>query len=84
MMQWIRSAPVALFGARPAPAVVDFAPASNRAPSARAAHAEMLANAAARRRRAQGEDAAYWRAVAPQALARARQLRAAGAFAPLP
>lgn len=83
MMQWIRSAPVALFGARPAP-VTPFAPVLAVQPCARAAHAEMLANAAARRRRAQGEDAMYWRAVAPLALARARALRMDGALPKLP
>lgn len=83
MMQWIRSAPVALFGARPAP-VTPFGPVAVAQPCARAAHAEMLANAAARRRRAGGEDGMYWRAVAPQALARARQLRIDGALPKLP
>lgn len=84
MMQWIKSAPVALFGARADVAVIPFAPPAARTPSARAAHAEMLAAAALRRQRAQGEDAMYWRAMEHQALARARQLREERSFAPLP
>lgn len=84
MMQWIRSAPVALFGARTDAAVVPFSPPASNTPSARAAHAEMLATAAARRARAQGEDAMYWRAMEHQALTRARGLREERSFAPLP
>lgn len=59
--------------------------------TARSAHAHMLDVAAARRLRAQErsnahrlEDAEYWKAVAPAALAKARALREARSFAPLP
>lgn len=59
--------------------------------TARSAHAHMLEVAAARRLRAlerasahRTEDAEYWKAVAPAALAKARALREARSFAPLP
>ena len=59
--------------------------------TARAAHAHMLEVAAARRLRAieragahRTEDADYWKAVAPAALAKARALREARSFALLP
>jgi hypothetical protein len=59
--------------------------------TARSSHAHMLDVAAARRlraverRRAQRqEDADYWKAVAPAALAKARALREDRSFAPLP
>ena len=61
------------------------------ADTARSSHAHMLDVAAARRLRAverqlarRDEDAAYWKAVAPAALARARALREERSFAPLP
>lgn len=61
----------------------------NAQPTARSEHARMLAIAAARRLRAaeraglyRTEDAAYWKAVAPSALNKARGFRLA--FAPLP
>ena len=60
-------------------------------PTARGEHARMLAIAAARRRRAlerveeaRPEDADYWKAVAPSALGRARDWRAADGFVGLP
>ena len=59
--------------------------------TARSDHAHMLEVAAARRLRAlerhnahRDEDAEYWKAVAPAALAKARALREARSFAPLP
>jgi hypothetical protein len=59
--------------------------------TARSAHAHMLEVAAARRLRAleranahRTEDADYWKAVAPAALAKARALREARSFATLP
>jgi hypothetical protein len=59
--------------------------------TARSAHAHMLEVAAARRLRAleragahRPEDADYWKAVAPAALAKARALREARSFATLP
>ena len=85
MFQWIRTSPLAFTGQdRPAPAVTPFAPVEPQ-PSRRAAHAQALAYAAARRRRGmEGADAAYWRAMAPLALARARAIRSEAAFQPLP
>lgn len=60
-------------------------------PTARSAHAHMLEVAAARRLRSleraaalRPEDAGYWKAVAPAALAKARALREERSFAPLP
>ena len=60
-------------------------------PTPRSVHAHMLEVAAARRLRAvercaacRPEDADYWKAVAPAALAKARALREARSFAPLP
>jgi hypothetical protein len=60
-------------------------------PTARSAHAHMLDVAAARRLRAlerasahRTEDADYWKAVAPAALAKARALRKTRNFATLP
>ena len=57
----------------------------------RSAHAHMLEVAAARRLRAveryqahRDEDADYWKAVAPAALAKAKTLREECSFAPLP
>ncbi len=47
---------------------------------ARGEHARMLAYAAMRRRRACGEDAAYWKACAPAAVAKAALIRAKGGF----
>jgi hypothetical protein len=59
--------------------------------TARSAHAHMLEVAAARRLRAlersnahRTEDADYWKAIAPAALAKARALRETRSFAPLP
>lgn len=59
--------------------------------TARSAHAHMLEVAAARRLRAlerahahRTEDADYWKAVAPAAVAKARALREARTFAALP
>ncbi len=46
--------------------------------SARSDHARMLAHAAKRRLAASGEDAAYWKACAPAAIAKASAIRAAG------
>jgi len=61
------------------------------ADTARSNHAHLLDVAAARRLRAterqqarRQEDADYWKAVAPAALAKARALREACSFAPLP
>jgi hypothetical protein len=75
------------FHAQPVPVRPDYpVPAT-----ARSAHAHMLEVAAARRLRAveradadRAEDADYWKAVAPAALAKARALREARSFAPLP
>lgn len=75
------------FQARPVPARAHHpVPAT-----ARSAHAHMLEVAAARRLRAleragahRAEDAEYWKAVAPAALAKARALRETRSFAPLP
>ena len=60
-------------------------------PTARGEHAHFLEIAAARRRRAMDraalnrfEDADYWKAIAPAALARARMARARTSFNPLP
>jgi hypothetical protein len=60
-------------------------------PTSRGEHAHMLAIAAARRLRAaeraglaRGEDAQYWKAVAPSALNKARGLRQDAGFAALP
>jgi len=59
--------------------------------TARGEHAHFLEIAAARRRRAMDraalnrfEDADYWKAIAPAALARARTARARTSFNPLP
>ncbi len=75
------------FQAQPVPARAEYpVPVT-----ARSAHAHMLDVAAARRLRAleranahRTEDAEYWKAVAPAALAKARALREARSFAPLP
>lgn len=75
------------FQAQPVPARTEYpVPVT-----ARAAHAHMLEVAAARRLRAlerasahRTEDAEYWKAVAPAALAKARALRETRSFAPLP
>lgn len=60
-------------------------------PSARALHARLLANAAARRLRAverlaasRFEDAIYWKAACPMVVAKAAALREARSFSPLP
>ncbi len=50
----------------------------------RADHARMLAHAAKRRLAAQGQDADYWKACAPAALAKAAAIRADAGFARLP
>lgn len=57
----------------------------------RALHARLLANAAARRRRAlerrnanRNEDASFWLAAAPVAVVKASELRLAGALAVVP
>ena len=59
--------------------------------TARSEHAHMLEVAAARRLRAvershahREEDAGYWKAVAPAAVAKARTLRDERSFAPIP
>ena len=61
------------------------------ADTARSSHAHLLDVAAARRLRAverqraqRQEDADYWKAVAPAALAKARAVRQQRGFAPLP
>jgi hypothetical protein len=66
-----------------------FAPQPVQTPRGR--HAQLLTIAAARRLRSverQGlgrtEDAVYWKAVAPSAVFKAAELRAAGDFASLP
>jgi len=58
---------------------------------ARALHARLLANAAARRLRAaeraaaqRVEDAEYWKSACPMVVAKAAALRSAHAFSPLP
>ncbi len=50
----------------------------------RADHARMLAHAAKRRLSARGEDAGYWKACAPAAIAKAAAIRADASFARLP
>ncbi len=78
MLHWTRPAPVAFSGAAP--------PADPpQAASPRAQHARMLARAATGRRAAVASlrnqcrvDALYWKSWAPQALLRARALRALG------
>ena len=50
----------------------------------RADHARMLAHAAKRRLAAQGQDASYWKACAPAAIAKAAAIRAEAGFAHLP
>lgn len=67
----------------PAPQTADLPP--------RALHARLLANAAARRRRAherararREEDARYWKEACPRVLAHASALRETRSFAPLP
>jgi hypothetical protein len=74
--------------ALPAPVSRDHPPVIA---TARGVHAHMLDVAAARRLRAAErgrshrlEDASYWKAVAPAALAKARGLRCAAGFARLP
>jgi hypothetical protein len=58
----------------------------NRQDHPRARHALMLSYASSRRRHAaeDWQDEGYWKAGHPQALARARALRAAAGFTPLP
>lgn len=60
-------------------------------PSARAMHAKLLANAAARRLRAieraaahREDDADYWKAACPVVVAKAAALRSAQSFSALP
>lgn len=79
--------PAQTFAGRPVPSRPDY-PAQV---TARSAHAHMLEVAAARRLRAverahahRNEDADYWKAVAPAALAKAKALREARSFTPLP
>jgi hypothetical protein len=50
----------------------------------RADHARMLAHAAKRRLAARGQDAGYWKACAPAAIAKAAAIRAEASFARLP
>jgi hypothetical protein len=50
----------------------------------RADHARMLAHAAKRRLAAQGQDAQYWKACAPAAIAKAAAIRSHAGFARLP
>ena len=50
----------------------------------RADHARMMAHAAKRRRSAFGQDASYWKACAPAAIAKAASIRSEGGFARLP
>ena len=59
--------------------------------NARAMHAKLLANAAARRLRAaeraaahRDDDAGYWKAACPMVVAKAAALREAVSFSPLP
>jgi len=68
-------------------------PLRRKAPpaTARGEHAHFLEIAAARRKRAMDraalnrfEDAVYWKAIAPAALAKARMIRARTSFNPLP
>jgi len=87
-----------MFSRRLAAAPVDFAaePGLRRfipraAPTSREEHARLLQIAAARRLRAaerataqRPEDAEYWKAVAPAALAKAISLRGQGRLCPLP
>ncbi len=78
MMPWIRSTPVAFAGlVRPAACALPGEPLLAETPP-RAAQAQALAHAAARRRRAASDliDGEYWRALVPQALACAQSLRA--------
>ncbi len=79
--------PPRTFTAQPVPVRPDYPVQA----TARSAHAHMLEVAAARRLRAleranahRSEDADYWKAVAPAALAKARALREARSFAVLP
>jgi hypothetical protein len=83
MLHWIRPASVAFAGAVDV-AAVPGAPHLLQ-PTLRAFHARMLAHAASRRRAAFASacndcrvDAVYWKACAPEALAKARALRTAG------
>ncbi len=50
----------------------------------RADHARMLAHAAKRRLAAKGQDAGYWKACAPAAIAKAAAIRLDASFARLP
>ncbi len=50
----------------------------------RADHARMMAHAAKRRRSAWGQDASYWKACAPAAIAKATSIRSESDFARLP
>jgi hypothetical protein len=65
--------------ASPAAHVASIAPGFGRAD-----HARMLAHAAKRRLAAQGQDAGYWKACAPAAIAKAAAIRAEAGFARLP
>jgi hypothetical protein len=62
-----------------------YASAAVRGPSTRSEHARMLAHAAKRRLAARGgEDAGYWKACAPAAVAKAAALRTQAGFTRLP
>jgi hypothetical protein len=65
----------------PAPATRTMPVAQNLG---RADHARMLAHAAKRRLSAHGEDAGYWKACAPAAIAKAVAIRTEATFARLP
>jgi len=78
---------------RPVAADAVATPGSPRVeePSARALHARLLANAAARRLRAaeraaarRDDDAVYWKAACPMVVAKAAALRQAHSLASLP
>jgi hypothetical protein len=79
MLHWTPPRTIAPIGAF-APPPIPVTPAAD----ARSTHARMLAHAAKRRLAARGEDAGYWKACAPAALARAAAIRASGALPRLP
>lgn len=66
-----------------APAGLLLPPAPPASGGARSEHARMLGHAAKRRLAARGEDAGYWKACAPAAVAKAARIRSEG-FARLP
>ena len=83
MLHWtpgrfIPVAPVAILAGRDGPAQ------TFRNGDARSDHARMLTHAAARRRKAVGDDRGYWLACAPAALAKAAAIRSGAGFARLP